>query len=241
MTGRGTLDQHEGHLLERLRAVVAEAALVNEALPAEPVLAAQLGASRPALREALTHLEVEGLVSRRKRAGTLVNATAHALGARFDQQVEFADVIAASGRDPGLETLSWAIEPLGDESAARLGLSPGCAALRTVKRWTADDEPAMVAIDELPLPGPELPDGVDQDRSLFHNVVAVWGEAVEWEVARPTAEVAGGELAGWLGGAAPVMVLDLLGVARSGRLLYRAVEYHVPGVVEFGFVRTIGR
>jgi len=66
----------------------------------------------------------------------------------------------------------------------------------------------------------------------------VHGQTVEWEIARPTAVVADAQLSSWVGIDGPLLVLDLLGVARTGELLYRAREYHVPGAVEFGFIRT---
>lgn len=233
------VDRGNLQLVDRLRALVARSARSHEPLPGEPTLAEQLGASRPALREALTRLEVEGLISRRRGSGTTINTWAQAITARFDQQVEFADVIAASGRTPELVTLHAAVGPLDATSARQLAVEPGVPALRTVKRWSADGRTAMVAIDDLPLRGAAA-DAIDPGRSLFDNTQVVAGERVEWEIARPSAVVPDDDLGQLVGEPTEALiVLDLIGVARSGRLLYRAVEYHVPGVVEFGFVRTI--
>ncbi len=41
----------------------------GDKLPTEPVLAEQLGTSRPPLREALSVLEILGIIERRGRAG----------------------------------------------------------------------------------------------------------------------------------------------------------------------------
>lgn len=226
-------------LIDRLRGLLASIAAADTTLPAEPALAASLGASRPALREALMRLEAEGLLSRRRGAGTTINRLGHSIPARFDQQVEFIDVIAATGRVPGIEVLEAGDVALSAESAARLGRAEGQLGFRTVKRWTADGEPVMVAVDEIPVEGPGH--GADPADSLFTNAAALTGFPVEWEIARPGATVSAGAVARWLGAKnRPLLTLDLLGVSRTGEPLYRAVEYHVPGAVGFGFVRTVG-
>lgn len=247
MEGRPGTGAGEGALLDRLRDLLDGAAGSGGTLPGEPSLAAMLGASRPALREALTRLEAEGLVSRRRGAGTTVNVRARTITSRFDQQVEFADVIARSGREPGLELLGWSVGPVDAETAAAIGCGTDHHGLRTVKRWTADGEPVLVAVDVVPFAvGDErrvtVPPGVDPSASVFANAEAVSGAPVEWEIARPSAAVLEGELAAWFGDrTGALLVLDLLGVARTGLPLYHAVEYHLPGVLEFGFVRTIDR
>jgi GntR family transcriptional regulator len=206
-------------------------------LPSEPALASALGASRPAVREALTRLESEGLVSRRQGAETTINREARRLHARFDQQVEFVDVITASGRTARVDVLESGPCVMSDETSELLHQPTGTTAYRTVKRWSADGHGVMVAVDEFawnPTEGPRP----DPSASLFDNVAAVTGQTIEWEIARPGAVVADEQLATWIGVDGPLLTLDLLGVARTGELLYRAREYHVPGAVEFGFIRT---
>jgi hypothetical protein len=45
----------------------------------------------------------------------------------------------------------------------------------------------------------------------------------------------------WLDGVASgaVLTLDLVGVSRRGRRVYHALEYHVPGAVPSGFIRSV--
>ncbi len=69
MTGTRVADRVVGEL-ERI--ILDGALKPGERLPAERVLAAQLGVSRPSLREALKTLEVRGLVSIRQGGGTYV-------------------------------------------------------------------------------------------------------------------------------------------------------------------------
>jgi DNA-binding GntR family transcriptional regulator len=232
-----------GSLDDRIVEVARQAVADGRSLPGEPALATLLGVSRPALREALARLEHGGLIGRRRGAGTTVNPGALELGARFDQQVEFADVLSAAGYVPSLEVLERGIVPLSSEDAEVLHAPPGVPALRTVKRWRADGRAAMVAIDVVPLPPSRL-DAVAAtapEVGLFELMRRVLDVPVEWELAWPGASATGSAVSRWLEvpPRSAVMTLDLIGVARSGERVYRAQEHLVPGVVRAGFVRTV--
>lgn len=217
------------------------AALGDATLPGEPKLATDLDASRPAVREALARLEAEGLVSRRRGSETTVNRSVLSLGARFDLQVEFTTLIEAQGAVPGIDVLEACVVALDEGDAALLDAEPGTAAWSVMKRWTADGRPIVVARDVVPLPPGVDADRLDPARSLFESVRAVFGVDAEWEVCRPGAVLAGRSRAGALevGARDPLLELTLVGIARSGRPLYLAREHHVPGVVDYGFVRNV--
>jgi len=57
----------------------------GDKLPSEPVLAEQLGTSRPPLREALSALEIMGIIERRGRTGNFVKANTDTL--RYKRQL----------------------------------------------------------------------------------------------------------------------------------------------------------
>ncbi|TKJ47152.1 hypothetical protein CEE34_05255 [Candidatus Aerophobetes bacterium Ae_b3a] len=57
----------------------------GDKLPTEPVLAEQLGTSRPPLREALSALEIMGIIERRGRTGNFVKANTDTL--RYKRQL----------------------------------------------------------------------------------------------------------------------------------------------------------
>jgi DNA-binding GntR family transcriptional regulator len=213
----------------------------GETLPSEPTLAVQLGVSRPALREELARLESEGYLRRRHGAGTIVNPGAFQIEARFDQQVEFADVLRDAGYEATVEVLDSGRVKVDAADASVLGVRRRSPALRTVKRWLADGRPAMVAVDVIPAPDPTLIDRIDPSDGLFVLVQALSGSTIEWELAWPGASVASAEVRRWLGlpGRSAVLKLDLVGVSRRGDRAYRAIEHHVPGVVRPGFVRSV--
>jgi len=58
---------------------------LGDKLPSEPVLAEQLGTSRPPLREALSALEIIGIIERRGRTGNFVKANTDTL--RYKRQL----------------------------------------------------------------------------------------------------------------------------------------------------------
>lgn len=230
-----------GPLAGRLRELARRAAMSGRPLPGEPTLALELGVSRPALREELARMESAGFLRRRQGAGTIVNPGAFEIAARFDQQAEFADVLRDAGYEPLLEVLSSQRVALGADDARVLGATEGDPALRTVKRWRADGRAAMVAVDVIPAADDAAIAAADPHHGLFDLVREVRGVGVEWELAWPGAAIADGEIAAWLELPEPtaVLTLDLIGVSRSGQRAYRAVEYHVEGLVRPGFVRSI--
>ncbi len=215
----------------------------GEPFPGEPALALRLGASRPAVREALIRLEHEGLIGKRKGAGTTVNRAAIEIPARFDQQIEKSDLIRAMGSEASLDVLDSAIVRLDDEESAALELPPGSPALRVTKRWRADNLAVMVAVDTVPLPDGVVPDGVDIGESLFVLVEKLGHERVAWELAWPSAINLDAETADWLErpeGEA-VLTMELTGVSRLGTRVYQAYEYHLPQAFRYGLIRTVPR
>jgi len=227
----------------RLRGIWRRTVERGEPFPSEPALALRLGASRPAIREALIRLEHEGLIGKRKGAGTAVNRAAMEIPARFDQQIEKSELIEAMGRKAALEVLESSVITLSVVEAATFELPPGSPALRVSKRWRAGGFPVMVAIDTVPLSTPSLPAGVDIGVSLFELVPKLGHDRPAWELAWPSAAKLDGKVATWLEqpeGEA-VLTMELTGVSRRGARVYRAFEYHYPPAFRYGLIRLVPR
>ena len=232
----------DGDSLEhRIIEIAREAAAAGKPLPGEPGLSRQLGVSRPALREVLARLEHDGLFLRRRGAGTIVNPGAFEVEVRFDQQAEFADVLAEAGYTPTLELIERSLVEIDEEDAEVLHLPPGAPALRTVKRWRADGRAALVALDIVPIPVARAEELLAADVGLFQLVRDVLGESLDWELVWPGAVAANATLSTWLEVPATtaLMSLDLIGISRAGQRVYRAREYVAPGIIRSGFVRTV--
>jgi GntR family transcriptional regulator len=231
-----------GSVQERLYEVWAETVASGSTFPSEVTLSERLGVSRTQLREALVRMEERGMIRRRHGADTVVNPWLNRLEGRLDRRADFSETIARAGMTPDLEVLETGVAVLDAEDAADFDVPEGSSAWRTVKRWRGDGRTLMVATDLVPLHGVVLSPLPTESTSLFELVERLFGTPLEWEIAVPGAcsldRVDAARLELEPGAAA--MTLDLLGIGRSGRVIYKALELHVPGAVRSGFVRPGG-
>jgi GntR family transcriptional regulator len=228
-------------VVAELRKLCLEISNSGHVLPGEPELASRLGVGRATLRDALTRLEAEGVILRRKGADTIVNAAAFDLAARIDLQVDFAEILRDSGFQAEMVLLAAEAAPLTDDAAAALGIEAGAPALRTFKRWDADGRPVMVAVDWVPLFDSTIEP--DPSRPVFELAAEIGGEQIAWEVACPGAVAVEGDIAETLRlePGSPVWTLERVGIGRSGRRAFFAFEYHIPSIVRYGFIRSLRR
>lgn len=131
---------------------------VGDALPSERRLAAELGVSRPTLRQAVDGLVAEGLLDRRHGSGTYVAEPRIAVSLTM---TSFTEDMIRRGMRPGGRVLSFRTEPAGARIGRRLALSPAEEVL-TIRRLRLADGAAM-AIETLYLPRALLPDLRRQD------------------------------------------------------------------------------
>ncbi|PZO79758.1 MAG: GntR family transcriptional regulator [Sphingomonas hengshuiensis] len=127
----------------------------DEAIPAERELAMEFGVSRITARRAVNALAAEGLLVRRRGAGTFV---ATRVEKSFATLSSFSEDMSARGRQPGSKWLSRTIGCVSPEEALSLGLSPGADVYRFQRLRMADDVP--MALEYTTIIGSCLP-GVD--------------------------------------------------------------------------------
>ena len=115
----------------------------GQRFPSEADLAAQLGISRPTLREALLNLEQEGVIVRKHGIGTFV---APGYGNRLESGLECLESIlvlaARQGMQVGFDDLQVQEEPAGPELADKLQVTRGTL-LTSVRR--------VIVVDTLPV------------------------------------------------------------------------------------------
>lgn len=124
-----------------LRERIASGGLVSgDILPGEQALAAEHSVSRITVRRALAELEREGLIDRRRGAGTFVRQPAGAKPVVAD----IADVLAnliAMGRGTDVRLLAFGYQEAAPAVAEALRLEPGERVQRSVRVRIIDGEP----------------------------------------------------------------------------------------------------
>lgn len=110
----------------------------GDAIPAERDLATEYEVSRITVRKAIGGLVEDGLLTRRRGAGTFV---AGRVEKSFSKLSSFTEDMAARGRKASSSWISRAPGQVNPEEAMMLGLSPGAPVLRFARIRYADEEP----------------------------------------------------------------------------------------------------
>lgn len=233
-------DTHQ--LLETLHTHCLQAAGAGDGeMPDEIALADRVGVGRPKVREALARLEERGVLTRRRRVGIRVNPEVAAIGSRLDRQIDYEETLKSCGYKPAVRVMEVRLAALDEAGAEFFSLDVNTPCLITRKVWLADGRPAMTALDRVPAPGLDSLCGLDGRSSVFELVQRIRGLTVCWEITRPSAEILSEPLAAWLETPpeSPAMSLRTIGVEAGGARVFDAVEHHVPGVVDYGIIRTV--
>ena len=128
-------------------AILQQALTEYDALPTERDLARDYGLSRITVRKALDGLVEEGLVTRRRGAGTFV---ASRVEKNFSILSSFSEDMRSRGRRPHSVWISRAAGTVSPEEAMSLSLSPGSRVYRFQRVRYADDTTMALEISTIP-------------------------------------------------------------------------------------------
>jgi GntR family transcriptional regulator len=159
----------------------------GEQLASEADLAAQLGISRPTLREALLNLEREGVIVRKHGVGTFV---APAYGRRLESGLERLESVLESAARQGMrvsfEDLQVQEEPADQRLADRLQVAPGTPLTSVRRVIVVDKVPAVYMLDAAPTsilcPG-------DIDESFSGSVLDLLRQKQDVQIAHAVADI----------------------------------------------------
>ncbi len=117
-------------------------------IPGEPELTRLYGASRITIRQALSNLERDGLISREPGRGSFVRDPTITAGPR--RLTSFTQELRARGLEPSSRVLSLAEVPADEQVAERLGLPVGALVARLERLRFGDGEALGVQTAHLP-------------------------------------------------------------------------------------------
>jgi len=119
-------------------------------LPPETQLAEELHVSRTVIRDALSAMEQDGYISRRRGTGTLINRHVVNVAVRFDVEGEFMQIVRKAGYTPGTRFLCSSVVPAEPRVASQLSIEPGCDVIAVGRVITADGTPVIYCVDYIP-------------------------------------------------------------------------------------------
>jgi GntR family transcriptional regulator len=228
-------------LAERLSDQIASGEFpAGSRLPAEVEFARQLNVSRPTLREALTLLQRDGLIIRRQRSGTIVQArppVAHPL----QRNHSVRELIEASGKVHGVRDASIRFVEASADAATALGLELAAPLVVLERTRTANGKPVVRTTDYLDATivgsatAPLLP-----DLSFYAWMHDHCGIDVAYGVAQISSIVAQGDIVEQLGVPAGTGLLRLAQVdfTAQGMPVLHSVEVHVAEAFHVTVIRN---
>jgi GntR family transcriptional regulator len=117
----------------------------SDRIPSETELASQLQVSRNTIRDALSRLEVEGIINRRQGAGTFVNSPDLLVKTRLEEIVPYTTFIADHGYVPSVEVILAEEKTTTSDVSQALGLQPSSRVLEVQKVFRAGQVPVIFA------------------------------------------------------------------------------------------------
>lgn len=213
----------------------------GEQLPSQSELAAQLGISRPTLREALLNLEQDGLIVLRHGVGTFVApGYAHRLESGLERLESILELAERQGMQLEFRSLEVQEEPGTPELTSGLGVAPD-ALLTTIRRViVADGTPVAYMVDIVPS---VLLAPADVDGSFNGSVLDLMKLKLGVESARAVADIVAMNVNDYLArklnvstGQALLMLEELV-YAEDGSVLDFSRNYFVPEFFRFHVLR----
>ncbi len=134
----------------------------DDAIPPERDLAEDFDVSRITVRKAIDGLVSEGLLTRRRGAGTFV---ASRVEKSFSKLSSFSEDMMSRGRKPHSEWVSKTSGAVTPEESLSLGLSPGATVYRFQRIRYADGQ--TMALEYSTIPGYCLPSTESVTTSLY--------------------------------------------------------------------------
>ncbi len=228
-------------ILESLREFIKNTQ--NPILPNETELSNQLGVSRLTVREAVTVLESEGLVSRIQGRGTLINSFATKLENRIDLGGDIESCLKDNGYLVYFRVLDFQFRKADDMESEKLNLDSGESILEVKKLLYANHEVAAVYIDRIPERLLKSKDftGEDLEPTIFPTIEKLCESVITNEVLEMFPYISGEELGDLfkVSASTPLLAFHVLEYTEKNIPLMFNTEYYTDKFIRFTLCRNI--
>jgi len=216
------------------QAIVSGSLSPEHELPPEPELARQLGVSRGTVRQAVTILEHEGLLSRRQGLGTFIVPHTARLRNVLNANYGLTELITSLGEIPGTSFLKVSEAAAEKDTAEKLGIAAGEPLVVIERVRTADDVPVASTTDYLPFRHLdarhltiEMLEQIFRERGSLYAVLRDMGLSIDGGLADIRAAIADRHLAEALRikVGEPLLLLSQTDYSPSGSIVLYSEEY----------------
>ncbi len=227
---------------EQVRALIDGQSFADGRLPSEPELTRILGASRATVRQALSQLEAERIITRKHGVGTFVNQRVLNIGTRLDQVWDFQEMIQMAGYEPGVRHESLSLRHASDAILTALSLPSEEEVLTTANVFLANGVPVIYCVDVIPA---RLVRQAYNDEELHGPVYRFLErrcrQRVDYNITEILAVGASEAIARRLGcdAGAPLHFFEEIGYNAAGEPIIYSEEYYSPSFFEFKIVRKL--
>jgi GntR family transcriptional regulator len=227
--------------LENLRKYIEHSNMKN--LPSEEEIAISLGVSRLTLREAITILEKEGVVSRIQGKGTLVNRFITKFDNRIDTGSDIEGALKKHGYEVRFEVLSLEYKKASEYELVQMDISDGEEILVVEKVLYADDTPIAVYIDRVPKKHLKFYD-FDKDYfepTIFPIIESLCGLNISHDVVKIKAFSCDEKLSKIfdININTPLISFDVFEYSKDGIIIMYNTEYYTGEFVDFTICRNV--
>jgi GntR family transcriptional regulator len=213
----------------------------GDQLPSQSELAAQLGISRPTLREALLNLEQDGFIVLRHGVGTFIApGYAHRLESGLERLESILELAERQSMQLGFRALEVQEEAATAELADGLGVAMD-SPLTTIRRViVAESTPVAYMVDIVPSSVLAV---ADIDESFNGSVLDLLRQKLDVQSARAVADISAINVNDFLAGKLLVplgqalLLLEELVYAEDGSVLDFSRNYFVPEYFRFHVLR----
>ena len=139
-------EQVKAHLKQQ----IINAEFEDDRIPSETQLAEQLNVSRNTIRDALSRLEMEGIIFRRQGAGTFINKATQLVKTRLEAIVPYDTLIEEHGYTASVRLIDVTERTVDQKTAQTLSLPDETKIVSIEKLFLADDSPVIFSMTQLP-------------------------------------------------------------------------------------------